>query len=97
MVYKLLIDKSRKKRYNQDEYFLYYGFFDENGRKSDKNALFYSSSDRLIKGEILNDNFIEGYVAFFNSETGYLTNFNFCKFGIDGTVTNVKQETKTKE
>ncbi len=75
-----------------DEYYLYYGYFDENGRKSDKNALFYSSSDRLIKGEILNDNFIEGYVAFFNSETGYLTNFNFCKFGIDGTVTNVKQE-----
>ena len=52
----------------------------------------YSSSDRLIKGEIVSDNFIEGYVAFFNSETGLLSSFNYCKFGSDGTVINLKQE-----
>ena len=75
-----------------DEYYLYYGLFDESGRKTDKNAMFYSSSDRLIKGEIVSDNFIEGYVAFFNSETGLLSSFNYCKFGSDGTVINLKQE-----
>ena len=75
-----------------DDYYLYYGLFDENGKKNDKNALFYSSTDRLIKGHIVNDNFIDAYVAFFESETGNLTTFVFCNFGNDGTVTSMKQE-----
>ena len=75
-----------------DDYYLYYGLFDENGKKNDKNAFFYSSNDRLIKGNIVNDNFSEGYIAYFNSETGNLDNFFFCKFGNDNCITLIKKE-----
>ena len=75
-----------------DDYYLYYGLFDENGKKNDKNAFFYSSNDRLIKGNIVNDNFSEGYIAYFNSETGNLDNFFFCKFGNDNFLNLIKKE-----
>ena len=71
----------------EDNYYLYYGNFDDDGKKNDNNALFYTSSDKLIKGKIVNDNFIEGYVAFFESETGNMINFVYCKFDKDGSVT----------
>ena len=70
----------------EDNYYLYYGNFDEDGKKNDNNALFYTSSDKLIKGKIVNDNFIEGYVSFFDSETGNMINFVYCKFDKDGSI-----------
>lgn len=48
-----------------DDYYLYHGNFDENGRKTDENAFFYSSKfDRLLKGNIQNDNFINFLIYF---------------------------------
>ena len=60
-------DKYKKGTYLSkkiDDYYLYHGNFDENGRKTDDNAFFYSSKfDRLLKGKIVNDNF-ESFVCF---------------------------------
>ena len=76
----------------ENNYYLYYGNFDEDGKKNDNNALFYSSSDKLIKGKIINDIFTEGYVAFYDSETGNLINFVFCKFDNEGSVIFLKKD-----
>ncbi len=78
----------------EDNYYLYYGNFDEDGTKNDNNALFYSSSDKLIKGKIVNDNFIEGYVSFFDSETGNMINFVYCKFDNDGSIIFLKKDSE---
>ena len=65
-------DKYKKGTYlskNGDNYYLYYGQFSENGKKTDDNALFYTSDDKLIKGKIENDEFKEGYIGIFDSES----------------------------
>ncbi len=76
----------------EDNYYLYYGYFDEEGKKNDNNALFYSSSDKLIKGKIVNDIFTEGFIGYYDSETGNLNNFVFCKFDDEGSVIYLKKE-----
>ena len=49
-----------------DDYYLYHGNFDSEGKKTDDNAFFYSSKyDRVLHGKIEKDNFVSAYVAFF--------------------------------
>ncbi|MCQ2818166.1 MAG: hypothetical protein MJ252_12945 [archaeon] len=65
----------------EDNYYLYHGKIDENGRKNDDTAFLYSSKmDRLMYGKIDNDIFVSGYMAFFNSETGEMIDLNFIEF-----------------
>jgi len=94
-------DKYKKGTYLSkkiDDYYLYHGNFDENGRKTDDNAFFYSSKfDRLLKGKIVNDNFENGYVAFFDSETGLINDLVYCTFGGDGDVTSIKRKETSNE
>jgi hypothetical protein len=94
-------DKYKKGTYLSkkiDDYYLYHGNFDENGRKTDDNAFFYSSKfDRLLKGKIVNDNFENGYVAFFDSETGLINDLVYCTFGGDGDVTSIKRKDEIDE
>ena len=94
-------DKYKKGTYLSkkiDDYYLYHGNFDENGRKTDNNAFFYSSKfDRLLKGKIVNDNFENGYVAFFDSETGLINDLVYCTFGGDGDVTSIKRKDEIDE
>lgn len=64
-----------------ESYFLYHGNFDESGVKNDEKAYFYSSTyDRLMRGKIVNDFFVDGYVSFFDSETGELNDLVYTKF-----------------
>ena len=92
-----IIDEDKYKRgtylsKKEDNYYLYYGEFGENGKKTDDNAMFYSSTDRLIKGKIEDDEFKEGHIAIFDSETGDLTDLMFCTFGQKASVNSLKME-----
>ena len=92
-----IIDEDKYKRgtylsKKEDNYYLYYGEFGENGKKTDNNAMFYSSTDRLIKGKIEDDEFKEGHIAIFDSETGDLTDLMFCTFGQKASVNSLKME-----
>ena len=88
-------DKYKKGTYlskNNNDYYLYYGEFNDIGKKNDDNAMFYSSSDKLIKGKIENDIFIEGYIGIFDSNSGKLIDFMFCIFDENGNISSLKME-----
>ena len=73
-----------------DEYYLYYGKFTKNGLKNDDNGFFYSSNlDRLFHGKIENDVFVQGYVAYFDSEAGTIQSIVHADFDKDLKVTNI--------
>ena len=88
-------DKYKKGTYlskNKNDYYLYYGEFNDKGKKNDNNAMFYSSSDKLIKGKIENDIFIEGYIGIFDSNSGELIDFMFCNFDENCNINSLKME-----
>ena len=76
----------------KNDYYLYYGEFNDKGKKNDNNAMFYSSSDKLIKGKIENDIFIEGYIGIFDSNSGELIDFMFCNFDENCNINSLKME-----
>lgn len=87
-----------------DDYYLYHGNFDSEGKKTDNNAFFYSSKyDRILHGKIEKDVFINAYVSFFESDSGEIKNFVYCTFDKMGSVDNIimmndlKEEEKKKE
>ena len=88
----------------KDDYYLYHGGFDKDGKKCDDNAFFYSSKyDRILKGKIEKDVFINAYVAFFESDSGEIKNLVKCDFNKKGNVESIilmndlKEEEKNKE
>ena len=88
----------------KDDYYLYHGSFDNDGKKTDENAFFYSSKyDRILKGKIEKDIFVSAYVAFFESDSGEIKNLVHCNFDKKGNVENIvlmndlKEEEKNKE
>ena len=87
-----------------DDYYLYHGNFDNEGKKTDDNAFFYSSKyDRVLHGKIEKDNFVNAYVSFFESDSGEIKNLVYCTFDKMGSVDNIimqndlKAEEKKKE
>ena len=83
-----------------DEYYLYFGKFDREGKKSDDNAYFYSSkNDRLIHGRVSRDNFMNGYISMFDPESGLLKELAYCTFDKDGNSTSIilKDELQKEE
>jgi len=87
-----------------DDYYLYHGNFDNEGKKTDDNAFFYSSKyDRVLHGKIEKDNFVNAYVSFFESDSGEIKNLVYCTFDNMGSVENIimqndlKPEDKKKE
>ena len=88
----------------KDDYYLYHGGFDSDGKKSDENAFFYSSKfDRILKGKIEKDVFVNAYVAFFESDSGEIKNLVHCDFDRKGNIESIilmndlKEEEKIKE
>ena len=89
---------------DNNDYYLYHGNFDKEGRKNDENAFFYSSSkSTLIHGKISKDIFRNGYIFEFDSESGSIKEMAYCKFDknsnlIDSTYKNdLPKEDKEKE
>lgn len=64
-----------------EQYYLYYGSFDEKGKKYGDKCFFYNSTeDQLICGKVINDQFISGYLGLFDEEQGILTDILQCEF-----------------
>ena len=87
-----------------DDYYLYHGNFDYEGKKTDDNAFFYSSKyDRVLHGKIEKDSFESAYASFFESDSGEIKNLVYCTFDKMGSVDNIimqndlKAEEKKKE
>jgi hypothetical protein len=52
-----------------DNYYVYFGGFKETGQKNDENAFFYKSKDdRVFYGKVVDDEFLSGYLIYFNNE-----------------------------
>jgi len=87
-----------------DEYYLYHGLFDREGKKSDDDAYFYSSkNDTLIHGRISKDIFRNGYIFVFDSDNGSVKEMAYCNFDKNGNLidstykNNLLKEDKEKE
>ena len=87
-----------------DDFFLYHGNFDSEGKKTDDNAFFYSSKyDRILHGKIDKDCFVSAYIAFFESDSGEIKNIVHCTFDKNGSVDSIimqndlKNEERLKE
>lgn len=64
-----------------DNYYLYYGSFDEKGKKYGDICFFYNSTeDQLICGKVENDQFIYGYLGLFDADQGTLSDLLHCDF-----------------
>ena len=61
-----------------NEYFIYHGNFNKDGKKNDNNAFFYSSkTNKLFHGEIKDDILICGYLGSFDEDKDELTDILF--------------------
>jgi len=81
-----------------ENYYLYYGKFTKDGLKNDEKGFFYSSNlDRIFHGKFVNDVFVEGYIASFNSEEGKIEDLVFCNFDENLNVTNLILEKDLQE
>ena len=68
-----------------DDYYLYHGNFDREGKKSDDFAFFYSSkNDTLFHGRISKDAFRSGYILIFDSDSGNVKEMAYCNFDKSG-------------
>lgn len=75
---------------NGDDYFLYHGNFDNELKKTDDNAFYYSSKyDRLLHGKI-KKMFLFQDMLHFNPESGALQDIIYCSMGKDGNVAQIK-------
>ena len=75
----------------EEDYYLYHGNFDYEGRKTDDNAYIYSSKhDRLLHGRIYEDIFIEGYISFFDPNSGLIIDLAHSTFDKDGNMKDIK-------
>ena len=74
----------------QNDYYVYHGFFDKNGKKFGDNVFFYNSTeDQLICGKVINDKFINGYICLYN-EDGILSSILYCEFDNNGSIISYK-------
>ena len=81
-----------------DDYYLYHGGFDSNGKKSDNNAFFYSARyDRLIMGKIVEDVFVNGYVSFYDSDSGEISDMVYAEFEGKDNIKAIKQRNEIPE
>lgn len=80
-----------------NEYFIYHGNFNKDGKKNDNNAFFYSSkTNKLFHGEIKDDILICGYLGSFDEDKDELTDILFCIFNEDGIVNDIIEEKDLK-
>ena len=75
------------------EYYLYHGYFDKEGKKTDDNAYFYTSkSNKIFHGKILNDVLQYGILASFDDNGEKIKEVVYCTFNEDGSVNDVYEE-----
>ena len=76
-----------------NEYYLYHGYFDKDGKKTDDNAYFYTSkSNKIFHGKILSDVLQYGILATFDDDGETIKEVVYCTFNEDGSVKDIYQE-----
>ena len=76
-----------------NEFTLYHGNFNKNGKKNDDNGYFFSSKwNKIFHGKFVNDALENGYLCSFDEEGENVTEIIFCKFNEDGSVNDVNEE-----
>lgn len=79
-----------------DNYYVYHGNF-KDGKKNDTSGFFYSSNlDSLYFGSVVDDIFNYGYVAFFDSDTGNITNISLCQLDEQSKVLALSRQKELK-
>lgn len=78
---------------SKDEYYIYHGNFDKEGKKTDDNAFFYTSkTNKIFHGKIQKDILQIGYLATLNEDGETIKDIVLCKFNEDGSIDNVYEE-----
>ena len=81
-----------------NEYYLYHGNFDKEGKKNDNNAYFYSSKfNKLFHGKIVKDTLESGFLGTFDEEGEQVVELVYCKFNEDGSVNDVIEQKNLNE
>jgi hypothetical protein len=76
-----------------NEYSLYHGNFDKEGKKNDNDAYFYTSrNNKVFHGKIKGDLLISGYLSSFDDEEGNVTDLIYCKFNEEGKINEILEE-----
>jgi hypothetical protein len=77
----------------KNEYYLYHGNFDKEGKKSDDNAYFFTSkSNKIFHGKVIKDVLQNGYLGSIDEEGETVKDIVYCKFNEDGSVNDVIEE-----
>lgn len=68
----------------RDNYYVYYGSYDSDGKKSDDRGFFYSSKqEKLIIGKIHKDSLLNGHILSFKDD-GTIKDIFYCEFDSEG-------------
>ncbi len=82
----------------KNDFYLYHGNFDKEGKKSDNDAYFYSSKlNKIFHGEINKDLLVCGYMGTFDEDGEIVIELVYCKFNDDGSVNDVIVEKQLNE
>ena len=78
-----------------NDYFLYHGYFDKKGEKTDDNAYFYTSkTNKIFHGKILKDILQYGILASFDDDGEKIKTIVYCTFNENGSVKDVYDESQ---
>jgi hypothetical protein len=78
---------------SNNDYTLYHGNFDKEGKKNDNDAYFYTSrNNKVFHGKIKGDLLISGYLSSFDDEAGNVTDLIYCKFNEEGKINEILEE-----
>ncbi len=81
-----------------NDFYLYHGNFDKEGKKSDKDSYFYSSkTNKIFHGEINKDLLVCGYMGTFDEDGENVIELVYCILNNDGSVNDIIMEKQLNE
>ena len=77
-----------------DNFYVYYGNFNDKGNKEDNECYYYNATkDKILYGKIVNDKFINGFICSFN-EDGFITDILKVEFDDDNKIKSYQNESE---
>lgn len=82
----------------ETDFYLYHGNFDDECKKSDESAFFYTSQlNRIFHGAINKDLLVNGYIAYFEPDSDEIKELVHCTFNEDGSIDEIKRQKDINE
>lgn len=76
-----------------NEFSLYHGNFDKEGRKSDNDAFFYTSrNNKVFHGKIKSNLLVSGFLGSLGEDGENVTDLIYCRFNDDGKINSITEE-----